>query len=66
VNLPGLEPLAVLDRILAQRPRRTLKPASPDQAVSVFEQGYADSIDYRKQVGISTGEVLATAGRKVA
>lgn len=66
VNLPGLEPLAVLDRILAQRPRRTFKPASPDQAVSVFEQGYADSIDYRKQVGISTGEVLATAGRKVA
>ncbi len=66
VNLPGLEPLAVLDRILAQRPRRALKPVSAEQAVSVFEQGYADSIDYRKQVGISTGEVLATAGRKVA
>src|SRR5262245_30413423 len=29
VNLPGIEPLAVLDRILAQRPRRPLKPASP-------------------------------------
>ena len=66
VNLPGVEPLAVLDRILAQRPRRPLKPASPDQAASVFEQGYADSIDYRKQVGISTGEVVGTAARKVA
>ncbi len=66
VNLPGIEPLAVLDRILAQRPRRPLKPVSADQAVSVFEQGYADSIDYRKQVGISTGEVMGTAARKVA
>jgi len=66
VNLPGIEPLAVLDRILAQRPRRSLKLASPDQAVPVFEQGYADSIDYRKQVGISTGEVVRTAARKAA
>ena len=66
VNLPGIEPLALLDRILAQRPRRPLKPVSPDQATSVFEQGYADSIDYRKQVGISTGEVMGTAARKIA
>ena len=66
VNLPGLEPNAVLDRVLAQRPRRTLKPVSTDQAVGVFEQGYADSIDYRKQVGISTREVVGTAARKVA
>ena len=66
VNLPGIEPLAVLDRILAQRPRRTLKPASPDQAVGVFEQGYADSVDYRRQVGISTSEVVGTAARKIA
>ena len=66
VNLPGIEPLAVLDRVLAQRPRRTLKPVSATQAVSVFEQGYADSIDYRKQVGISTSEVIGTAARKIA
>ena len=66
VNLPGIEPLTVLDRILAQRPRRPLKPVTTDQATSVFEQGYADSIDYRKQVGISTGEVMGTAARKIA
>jgi hypothetical protein len=66
VNLPGIEPLAVLDRILAQRPRRPLKPVATDQATSVFEQGYADSIDYRKQVGISSGEVMGTAARKIA
>ena len=34
--------------------------------MSVFEQGYADSIDYRKQVGISTSEVVGTAARKIA
>jgi hypothetical protein len=66
VNLPGIEPQAMLDRVLAQRPRRPLKPVAPDQAVAVFEQGYADSIDYRKQVGISTGEVMGTAARRVA
>jgi hypothetical protein len=66
VNLPGIEPIGVLERVLAQRPRRTLKPVSRDQAVHVFEQGYADSIDYRKQVGISTSEVIGTAARKIA
>ena len=66
VNLPGGEPLAVLDKALAQRPRRPLTVASPDEAVSVFEQAYAESMAYRKQEGISTKEVLGTAARKVA
>jgi len=66
VNLPGGEPLAVLDKALAQRPRRPLTAAIPDEAVRVFEQSYADSTAYRKQEGISTKEVLGTAARKVA
>ena len=66
INLSGVEPLAVLDKALAQRPRRPLQAATPAEAVSVFEQGYADAMVYRKQEGISTREVLGTAARKVA
>jgi hypothetical protein len=66
VNLPGLEPEAVFERATAQRPRRPCQPVSVADAVGVFEQGYADSMAYRKQVGISTSEVIGTAGRKAA
>jgi hypothetical protein len=66
VNLPGLEPSAVLEKALAQRPRRVIQAVSVEKAVGVFEQSYAESIAYRKQTGISTGEVVGTAARKVA
>jgi hypothetical protein len=66
VNVPGGEPLAVLDKALAQRPRRPIRAAIPDEAAAVFEQSYAESMAYRKQEGLSTKEVLGTAARKVA
>lgn len=66
VNLSGLEPVAVLEKALAQRPNRYVQAVSTSMAVGVFEQSYAESIAYRKQTGISTGEVVRTAGRKVA
>ena len=66
VNLPGAEPDHVLEKAKAQRPRRPLKTASAWDAVSVFEHAYEDSMAYRKGVGISTGEVVGQAMRKVA
>lgn len=66
VNMRGAEPLAVLDKALAMRPRRPLAAVSADQAVQVFEHSYAEAIAYRKQVGISTSEVVRTATRKAA
>lgn len=66
VNLRGTEPLAALDKALAHRPSRPLKPVSTNAAVTVFEHAYAESIAYRKQVGISTEEVVGTAARKAA
>ncbi|HEY2955278.1 MAG TPA: hypothetical protein VGK89_08525 [Candidatus Eisenbacteria bacterium] len=66
VNLQGADPGTVIDKALAQRPRRTLQAASVADAVSVFEESYAESMAYRKQEGISTREVLGTAARKVA
>ena len=66
VNLHGMDPIAVLDKALAERPKGWRVAVSPDQAVSVFEQAYAESIAYRKQTGITAGEVVKTALRKAA
>jgi len=66
VNLPGADPAQVLDKALAQRPRRPLQPASVGQAVATFERSYAEGMAYRKQIGISTSEVVETAMRKAA
>ena len=66
INMPGAEPVAVLDKALTMRPRRPLEAVSAAKAVEVFERAYAEGIAYRKQVGISTGEVVKTAARKAA
>ena len=66
VNMRGAEPLAVLDKALAMRPRRPLAEVSAHGVVGIFEQAYADSMTYRKQVGISSGEVMKSAMRKAA
>jgi len=65
-NMHGADPAQVLEKATAQRPRKPLIPAAAYAAVSMFESAYAESMAYRKQVGISTGEVVGTAMRKVA
>lgn len=66
VNVRGSEPVAVLEKAVAMRPRRALTDVSVTSAVGVFEQAYAESMAYRKQTGISTSEVVGTATRKAA
>ena len=66
VNLPGAGAPAALNRALMLRPRRPLQVVSVQEAAHAFEQGYAESMAYRKGVGISTGEVIGTAARKAA
>jgi hypothetical protein len=66
INSPGAEPLALLNKALSMRPKRPLEDASAANAVGLFERAYAESIAYRKQVGISTSEVVRTAARKAA
>jgi hypothetical protein len=66
INVPGLDPIPVLDKAIAQRPRKPLVTVTADQAARVFEQSYAESMAFRKQQGISTQEVVNTATRKVA
>jgi len=66
VNMRGAQPAAVLDKMLAMRPQKPNAGASFGMAVSVFETAYAEGVAYRKQVGISTREVVKTATRKAA
>jgi len=66
INMPGAEPIALLDKALTMRPRRPLEGVSVAKAVEVFERAYAEGIAYRKQVGISTREVVKAAARKAA
>lgn len=66
VNMRGSETGAVLNKLLAMRPKRPNAGASVGMAVSFFEQAYAETIAYRKRVGISTSEVVKTATRKAA
>jgi hypothetical protein len=65
-NMRGADTAEVLDKAVALRPRRPLVDVSAAAAVGEFERAYAEQMAYRKQAGISTGEVVGTAMRKVA
>ena len=66
VNAPGVSATALLDRARTERPRGTFLPVSVPSAVGDFEAGYADSIAWRKNKGVSTREVVEVAKRSKA
>ena len=66
VNLPGMDPTLVYEKARATRPRRPVEPASIAYAVNAFETGYAESIAYRKGVGVSNREATKVAGAQLA
>ena len=61
MNLQGQNAAAVMEKARATRPRRPVTPANAAQAVTVFEQAYAESMAWRKNKGISTAEVVKMA-----
>lgn len=65
-NLPGAEPTALLDTARRERPQAGLRACTAANAVADFEQAYAEYMAWMKNRGISTGEVVAVARRKVA
>jgi len=67
LNVPGLAPGQVLDKAIAERPRNQWpNTVSTEKAVAVFEKAYASSMTYRKQAGISRGEVVKVAMKRAA
>jgi len=66
VNAPGLDPAALLARLVAERPRQPMKPVSAADAQGTFEEGYADQMAWRKQQGVSASEVAKVAAERKA
>lgn len=65
-NLPGAEPASLVDTARRERPQAGLRACTIANAVADFEQAYAEYMAWMKNRGISTGEVVAVARRKVA
>jgi hypothetical protein len=65
-NLPGAEPGALVTACLRARPGTGLQACSTSTAVRDFETAYAEYIAWMKHRGLSTGEVVDVARRKVA
>jgi len=65
-NLTGAEPSALVDACLRERPSSGLRGCTAGQAVADFESAYAEYMAWMKQRGISTGEVVEVARRKIA
>ena len=65
-NLPGTELPVLLARARAGRPAVGMRPATVAGAVPDFEKAYAEYMAWLKQRGISTGEVVEVARRRVA
>lgn len=65
-NLPGAEPAALVETARRERPRTGLCPCDARNSVADFETAYAQYMAWMKQRGLSTGEVVEVAKRKVA
>jgi hypothetical protein len=64
VHAPGVTPLELLARARNERPSKPMMSVSTSHAVADFEQGYAESIAWRKSKGISTSEVARVAAKR--
>ena len=66
MRAPGLEAVPLYQRMLAERPQRPLLPAPPEEFLTIFEQAYAEEMDWRNSRGGPTEAevraVLAESG----
>lgn len=66
IRMTSADPATLFEKAQDRKPRKPLRPARAADAVATFEQGYAESIAWRKQQGISTGEVVKVAMKEAA
>jgi hypothetical protein len=66
IPMVGADPASLFEKAQERKPRKPLRPARAADAVATFEQGYAESVAWRKGQGISTGEVVRVAMKKAA
>ena len=66
VRLVGADPRSLFEKAQERKPRKPLEPARAATAVAAFEQGYAESMAWRKGHGISRAEVVRVATKRAA
>jgi hypothetical protein len=66
VRAVGADPRTLFEKAQERKPRKPLEPARAATAVAAFEQGYEESMAWRKGQGISRAEVMRVATRKAA
>ena len=66
VRSVGCDPRTLFEKAQERKPRKPLEPARAANVVAVFETGYAESMAWRKQQGISRTEVVRVALKKAA
>jgi hypothetical protein len=65
-HLPGAPALDLYERFVRERPKGVFRTAMPDDVPAQFERAWAEGIAWRKQKGISAGEVAQVAQRRAA
>ena len=66
IRMPGADPASLFERVRRNRPAGAREAARAEDAVRVFEAGYAESIAWRKQAGVSRADVVRVAAKRVA
>jgi hypothetical protein len=64
VYTPGATALALHARMIAERPKGVFRPVMAEDIGPLFERGYAESVAWRKNKGISAAEVVKVAERR--
>lgn len=62
----GAPALQLLELMRHKRPDGTMVPIAPADVTRLFEEGYAESMAWRQQHGVSRGEVVKVAMRRAA
>jgi len=66
VNATGSTPQELHAKLIAERPKGVFRPVMTEDIGPLFERGYAESVAWRKNKGISATEVVKVAERRAA
>jgi hypothetical protein len=66
VHVPGATATGLVERMRAERPLKSVQALTAATFPRTFEIGYAESIAYRKQKGVSAAEIVEVAKQRQA
>lgn len=66
LRVAGAAPLRLLETMRHRRPEGTMLPVSTSDVTRMFEEGYAESMKWHREHGVSRGDVVKVAMRRAA